>query len=101
MTRDWRPDSSPRTPFRGTTWRSGAHARRWRTSWADVKARPSVHRLCNGDVLRQIHILNRVEQADAFLHRPLEGLATGDQSRTAGALVDDGRLHRFFQIRLA
>src|SRR5271167_3492407 len=55
-------------------------------------------KLRNGDFLRQIHVLNCVQQLHAFRHRPLERFAAADQSRAAGALIDDCRSHRFFEV---
>ena len=53
------------------------------------------------DLLGEIHVLDRVEQRRAFLHRTLERLAARDQAHAAGALVDHRRLHRFLQIAFA
>src|SRR5690606_40078838 len=52
----------------------------------------------DGDARVQVDVLDRVQQRRAFLHRPLEGLAARDEAHAAGALVDDGRTHRFGQI---
>ena len=53
------------------------------------------------DRAAQIDVLNRVQQADAFLHRALERLAAGDQPHAAGALVDHRGLDGFLQVALA
>src|SRR5690606_40731585 len=58
---------------------------------------PSRHR----DVLRQIDVLDGVEQLDALLHRALECLAAADQPHAAAALVDDRRAHRLGEVALA
>ena len=63
-----------------------------------MPGQPAELRHCH--ILRQIHILNRVEQRDAVLHRLLERLAPGDQAHAAGALVDDGGAHRLMQVVL-
>ena len=55
-------------------------------------------RLGDRHVLREIHVLDGVEQLDAFLHRLLEGLAAGNQAHAAGALVDHRRAHRLGKI---
>src|SRR6266404_1085484 len=34
--------------------------------------------LCDSDFLRQINVLNCVQQVDAFIHRPLKSLAPGN-----------------------
>src|SRR5438270_14034287 len=34
--------------------------------------------LCDSDFLRQINVLNCVQQLDAFIHRPLKSLAPGN-----------------------
>ena len=54
--------------------------------------------LCYGDLLRKINVLNRVQQLDAFVHRPLECFAAGDQAHAAAAFVDDGGAHRLGEI---
>ena len=51
-----------------------------------------------GDVLGDVDVLNGVEQLYAFRHRTLEGFAAADETRTAGALVDDGCGHGFFEV---
>ena len=53
------------------------------------------------DVLAEVDVLDRVEQLDALLERPLERLAAGDQAHAAGALVDDRGRDRVAQIVLA
>ena len=104
-TRGSRRGSSSRTRFRGTTWRFAARRKRCGSSWRRVcpkRFRPGVQsRSRDRDFLRQIDVLDRVQQRDAFLHRTLERLAAGDQAHAAGALVDDGGLHRFLQVALA
>ena len=42
--------------------------------------------------LRQVDVLDRVEERRALLHRALERLASGDEAHAARALVDDGGL---------
>src|SRR6516162_2719179 len=75
---------------------------------ASASSKPNARRSCrsargsgDGYFLGQIHVLDRIQQLDAFLHRTLEGLAAGDQARAAGALVDYGRRHRGFEIARA
>ena len=58
-------------------------------------------RLCDRDVGGQVDVLDGVEQRHAFLERPLEGLAAGDESHPAGPLVDHGRLHGFLEVTVA
>src|SRR5262249_37928814 len=55
---------------------------------------------CDRDLLRQVHILNRVEQLDALLERSLERLAPRDQAHPTGALVDHRGHHGVAQIVL-
>ena len=55
----------------------------------------------DGDALVEVNVLNQVQQFHAFLQRTLERLAPGNQSCAAGALVDDGRLHRRREIARA
>ncbi len=55
--------------------------------------------LSDGDFLAEVDVLNRMQELHAFLHRSLEGLATTDEPRTASALVHDGRVDRFCQVR--
>src|SRR5262249_52107644 len=52
----------------------------------------------HGDFLRQVHVLDGVEEGDAVLEGPLERLAAGDQARAGGALVDHRRLDRLRQV---
>ena len=56
--------------------------------------------LRDGDFPGEINVLNRVQEGNAFLQRPLECLASGDQSHPAGAFVDHRRLHGFLQVGL-
>src|SRR6185503_17807986 len=95
-------------PVPGTWWRRDSHARHFLMTHTESIA----HRergtgtgtqeptLGDRDLLVQVNVLNRVEQLDAFLHRPLERLAARDEPHTAGALVDDRRLHGFLQVAL-
>src|SRR5262249_19033406 len=46
----------------------------------------------------EVDVLNSVEQLDTLIHGPLEGLASGDEAGAAGALVDNGGGHRFFEV---
>ena len=55
-------------------------------------------RLCDRDFFRQIHILDRVEQLCSFSHRALERFASGDEARSARALVNHGGLHRIGEV---
>src|SRR4051812_20805148 len=48
----------------------------------------------DGDVLGQVHILDRVQELDAVLERLLERLASGDEAHAAGTLVDHRGLDR-------
>src|SRR5436853_7469349 len=58
-------------------------------------------RLSDSDLLRQINVLDGVEDFNAFVHRFLKGLAPADQAHAAGALVDHRRAYRLLQIVLA
>jgi toxin ParE1/3/4 len=49
----------------------------------------------------EVHILDRVQQRDAFVHGTLERLAAGDQTHSAGAFVDHRRGHRVGHVVLA
>src|SRR5688572_33033447 len=44
---------------------------------------------CLGDrnFFRQIHVLNRIQQLNAFIHRTLECFAPGNQAHAAAALL--------------
>ena len=53
------------------------------------------------DLLVQVNVLDRIEQFDAFSEGTLKRFATGDEAGAAGAFVDDGGLHRRFEIALA
>ena len=53
------------------------------------------------NLIAEVHILNSVQDCDAFFEWLLECLATRDQSSTSSALVDDGRHHRLLQIVVA
>ena len=57
----------------------------------------------SGDGHRRIQedVLDRVEQRDAVLQRPLERLAAGDEAGAAGALVDHGGGDGLLQVVLA
>ena len=55
----------------------------------------------NRDLFAEVNILNRVQQLDAFAHRTLKCLATGDEAGAAAALIDDRGAHRFRQIARA
>src|ERR1700730_15956407 len=57
--------------------------------------------LRDGDAVVEGDILNRIEEPNPLRHRPLEGLPAGDQSRATGALVDDSRPDRLFEVGLA
>jgi hypothetical protein len=57
--------------------------------------------LRHSDFPGQINILNRIQQCNAFLHRPLEGFSSGDQPHTAGSLVDDSCPNGFLQVAFA
>src|SRR5205085_7304967 len=48
--------------------------------------------------LVQVHVLDGVEHLDPLVHRPLEGLAAGDQAHAAGPLVDHRRADGFGQV---
>ncbi len=54
-----------------------------------------------GNALIQVHILDGVQDLDAFRHRALEGLAAGDQALAAGALVDHCGGRGFGEVILA
>ncbi len=58
-------------------------------------------RLRDGDVLVEVDVLDGVQQGDALVHRPLEGLAAGDQAGPARALVDDRGLDGLGEVGLA
>ena len=53
------------------------------------------------DVFFEIDVLDGVEELDPFGHRALEGLASGDQSGAACALIDDRREDRILEILLS
>src|SRR5947209_12146133 len=65
------------------------------------KAPASLYRLCDRNVLAEIHVLNEVEHFDALFHGSLEGLSAGDEAHAAGALVDDGGFGRVCKVVLA
>ena len=46
----------------------------------------------------EVNILDGVKEFRSLFHRALEGLASGDESGSAGTLVDDGRFHRILEV---
>lgn len=48
--------------------------------------------------LRQVHVLNGIEELRAFFHRALESFPTGDKSLPTCPLVDDGGLDGFGKV---
>src|SRR6185436_14863743 len=48
----------------------------------------------------EVDVLDRLEEAGAFLHRTLERLAAADEAHAAGALVDDGGRDGFAEVVL-
>src|SRR5947207_4661116 len=54
--------------------------------------------LGNRHLLAEIHVLDGIQQAYAFGHRPLKRFAARDQTHPAGAFVDHRGLYRFLQI---
>src|SRR5690242_17456238 len=54
--------------------------------------------LRDGDFLRQVHILNGVQQRDTFLHWPLKCFPAGDEPCSARAFIDDGGFDGFLKI---
>src|SRR5207244_7284755 len=92
------PSTSPWTATRVRRRRSlrGGFARLTASSGAAATARSS-----DRDLLVEVDVLDGVEQAHALRHRPLEGLAPGDEAHATRALVDDGGAHRFLEIALA
>ena len=50
------------------------------------------------DAIVEIHVLNEVEQLDAFGHWALERLSAANQAHAAGALIDDGRARGFREV---
>ena len=58
---------------------------------------PRRPRLCDGDVVVEVDILDGVQNFNAVLHRLLERLAAGDESHAACALVDDSCANHLFQ----
>lgn len=46
----------------------------------------------------EVNILDGVKELSSLFHRALEGLASGDESGSSGALVDDGRFHRILKV---
>ncbi len=53
------------------------------------------------DFLREVDVLNRVQELRAFFDWTLEGLTTRDESLATGALVDDGGLDGFGEVVVA
>src|SRR5690242_10380469 len=74
----WRGLPKSRIPGRGVS--------------ARMRRRPKAERgLRYRHLFAQVYVLDRVEQGDTFVHRPLEGLPTRNESHATGPLVDDGR----------
>src|SRR5437868_3169223 len=88
----WKRRSSPATIFRGTNLPSAAPGTRsaitsrayytrspvvsaFRRTQGRLKPVTTMLGLRDRDVLVQIDVLNRIQQANALLYRPLEGLA--------------------------
>src|SRR5436309_10320182 len=57
--------------------------------------------LRDGYFATEIHVLDGIQQLDAFVRRPLKRLPPRDQAHAAGALVDHRRPDRFLEIALA
>ena len=53
------------------------------------------------NLVAEVDVLDCIENFNAFLHRSLEGFATGYQTGAAGALVDDGGGDCFFKVVLS
>src|SRR5688572_16714774 len=58
---------------------------------------------CLGDrnFFRQIDVLNRIQQLDAFIHRTLECFSSGNQAHAAAAFIDDRSAHGFGHVARA
>src|SRR3972149_8338383 len=54
--------------------------------------------LRHGNSLIRVHVLNGVEQLDAFGHGSLEGFSAGNEAHAAGAFVDDRGLGRVGEV---
>src|SRR5689334_12724023 len=54
--------------------------------------------LGDGDFRAEIHVLNGIEELDAFFHGTLECLAAGDEAGASSALVNDCSGHGFFKV---
>src|SRR6201987_867484 len=54
--------------------------------------------LREGDILRQVYILNCVQEFHTLRHRPLERFAAADQAGAAGSLVDDRGDRSLFEV---
>src|ERR1051325_11529720 len=62
-------------------------------------ARPNTTvKLGDSNFFRKIDVLNCVQQFDAFIHRTLKGLASGNQAHAAAALIDDGGAYGFSHV---
>jgi drug/metabolite transporter (DMT)-like permease len=58
-------------------------------------------RLRDRDVLVEVDVLDGVQEGDALVHRPLEGLAARDEAGATRALVDDRGLDGLGEVGLA
>src|SRR5438034_2623106 len=87
-----RLSDSPGPPWQSTSGRA---------SGLPLVSRQSPDFLGDGDVSVEVDILDRVEKPYSLRRRPLEGLPAGDQPGAPGALVDDRRPDRLFEVGLA
>src|ERR1700745_1326907 len=55
-------------------------------------------KLGDSDFGSEVDVLDGVEELDTILHGPLECFAARDEAGAAGALVDDGGGHGFFEV---
>src|SRR6266581_6066387 len=54
--------------------------------------------LSDGDFRAEVNVLNGVQELDTLFHWALERFTAGDEAGAAGALVDDGGGHGFFEV---
>src|ERR1043166_4930010 len=74
----------------------------WRRRWAhSEQINPHPVGSSDGDVFVEVNVLDQIQQLRSLFHRALERFPAGDETRSAGALVDHRGHHRFGEIILA
>src|ERR1043166_8927943 len=74
----------------------------WRRCWAhSEQINPHPVASSDGDVFVEVNVLDQIQQLYSLFHWALERFPAGDETRSAGALVDHRGHHCFGEIILA